>query len=299
MNLDKQKLMKMFLLLFGILVIVWGLSHLFKSNSKSLSDYAAENPELQKPQQEEQSSQSEDAVVEDTKENLQNSSEESGTFLPIGASLNRDSQLMHRISYTKAFYYEPLSDNLKRFITGVSFPEALENSENLDISYEELRYVHILHYNFEGNLAEGELICNEAIAQDLVEIFYELYRNEYQIEKVCLIDEYDGDDRLSMEDNNTFCFSYRSTTKDTTPSKHALGRAIDINPLYNPMITYHEDGSEVILPAAGAAYADRSKSFPYKIDENDLCYKLFTERGFVWGGNWNAGKAYHHFQKVE
>ena len=177
----------MFLLLFGILVIVWGLSHLFKSNSKSLSDYAAENPELQKPQQEEQSSQSEDAVVEDTKENLQNSSEESGTFLPIGASLNRDSQLMHRVSYTKAFYYEPLSDNLKRFITGVSFPEALENSEDLDISYEELRYVHILFYNFEGNLAEGELICNEAIAQDLVEIFYELYRNEYQIEKVCLI----------------------------------------------------------------------------------------------------------------
>ena len=25
-----------------------------------------------------------------------------------------------------------------------------------------------------------------------------------------------------------------------------------------------------------------------KIDENDLCYKLFTEHGFTWGGNWNS-----------
>ena len=127
--------------------------------------------------------------------------------------------------------------------------------------------MHIRHYNFEGNPAEGELICNKAIAQDLTEIFYELYCNEYQLEKVLLIDEYNGDDTASMEDNNTSCFNYRPVEGTSSLSKHALGLAIDINPFYNPYITYNKDGSERVSPASAAAYADRSASFPYKIDE--------------------------------
>lgn len=317
MNLDKQKLIKMFALLIGIVIVVWALTQIFKNGSKSLSEYAAENPELQNQESlvvsdelteeasednnattDTGSSENDKIYVESTQENLQNVDEGNGTLLPIGATLNGDSQINERISYTESFYYEPLSDNLRRYITGVSFPELSENSENSDISYEELRYVHILHYDFEGKLAEGELICNAAIAQDLVEIFHELYRNEYRIEKVKLIDEYDGDDNLSMADNNTSCFNYRNVPESTSLSKHALGRAIDVNPLYNPYITYNEDGSENVLPENATDYADRSKKFPYKIDENDLCYKLFTEHGFVWGGNWNSCKDYQHFQKM-
>lgn len=329
----------MFALLIGIVIVVWALTQLFKNSSKSLSDYAAENPGLQKQETTVTSDESTEGTavdndiatrdtvaddnatstddtaskdnaisgkpdgdeisVESSQENLQNVDDSAGTLLPIGATLNGDSQENNRISYTESFYYEPLSANLRRYITGVSFPELSENSENLDISYEELRYIHILHYDFDGNLAEGELICNTSIAQDLVEIFYELYRNEYRIEKVKLIDEYDGDDNLSMADNNTSCFNYRNVPGSTSLSKHALGRAIDINPLYNPYITYNNDGSENILPENAFDYADRSKKFPYKIDENDLCYKLFTEHGFVWGGNWNSCKDYQHFQKVD
>lgn len=317
MNLDKQKLIKMFALLIGIVIVVWALTQIFKNGSKSLSEYAAENPELQNQESLIASEESAEGVSEDndaatdidkskddeisvesSQENLQNVDDGTGTLLPIGATLNGDSQINERISYTESFYYEPLSDNLRRYITGVSFPELSENSENSDISYEELRYVHILHYDFDGKLAEGELICNAAIAQDLVEIFHELYRNEYRIEKVKLIDEYDGDDNLSMADNNTSCFNYRNVPGSTSLSKHALGRAVDVNPLYNPYITYNEDGSENILPENATDYADRSKKFPYKIDEDDLCYKLFTEHGFVWGGNWNSCKDYQHFQKV-
>lgn len=317
MNLDKQKLIKMFALLIGIVIVVWALTQIFKNGSKSLSEYAAENPELQNQESLIASEESAEGVSEDndaatdidkskddeisvesSQENLQNVDDGTGTLLPIGATLNGDSQINERISYTESFYYEPLSDNLRRYITGVSFPELSENSENSDISYEELRYVHILHYDFDGKLAEGELICNAAIAQDLVEIFHELYRNEYRIEKIKLIDEYDGDDNLSMADNNTSCFNYRNVPGSTSLSKHALGRAVDVNPLYNPYITYNEDGSENILPENATNYADRSKKFPYKIDEDDLCYKLFTEHGFVWGGNWNSCKDYQHFQKV-
>lgn len=219
----------------------------------------------------------------------------------VGASLNGSSQINARIELADGFYSEPLSDNLRRYMTGVSYPanEGENAVTNPAITFDELRYVHIYHYNFEGSVSEGELICNEYIAQDLLEIFYELYRNEYQIAKVLLIDEYNGDDEASMNDNNTSCFNYRVVSGSSSLSKHALGLAIDINPLYNPYITYNKDGTENVAPTAAYAYADRSAGFPYKIDENDLCYKLFTEHGFIWGGNWNSVKDYQHFQKTK
>ena len=103
----------------------------------------------------------------------------------------------------------------------------------------------------------------------------------------------------SCEANNTSCFNYRQVVGSSSLSKHALGLAIDINPLYNPYITYNGDGSANVYPENAADYVDRSKEFPYKIDENDLCYKLFTEHGFTWGGHWNNVKDYQHFQKAK
>ena len=133
-----------------------------------------------------------------------------------------------------------------------------------------------------------------------MEIFYQLYLNEYQIEKVRLIDEYAGDDTASMLDNNTSCFNYRVVDGTSNLSRHAIGCAIDINPFYNPYVVFNKDGSgeTYISPKGSEIYADRSQNFPYKIDENDLCYQLFKEHGFIWGGNWNSCKDYQHFQKA-
>ena len=191
------------------------------------------------------------------------------------------------------FYYEPLSQELKDAITGVSYPA---DAADLIVTYEDLVHLHILHYDFEGKPARGELICNRAIAQDLAEIFYELYQNAYPIEKVRLIDAYGGDDELSMEDNNTSCFNYRVVEGTSHLSNHAYGLAVDINPLYNPYITYDEDHNPHVSPAGGEAYADRSADFPYKIDREDLCYQLFTRHGFTWGGSWHSSQDYQHFQ---
>lgn len=215
-----------------------------------------------------------------------------------GALLNGNSQADKRSLYAEGFYYEPISDALGRYMTGVSFPSDEDvAASNLVITLDELRYVHILHYDFEGNPREGELICNARIARDLTEIFYQLYVNKYQLESVLLIDEFDADDIASMEANNTSCFCYRDVTDSAILSEHAYGLAVDINPLYNPYVSYEKNGTETVSPAAASDYADRSKNFAYKIDENDLCYKLFTQYGFIWGGNWNNVKDYQHFQK--
>lgn len=200
-----------------------------------------------------------------------------------------------RVTYENGFYYEPLTDLVKERITGISYPES-----GCTVPYEDLAYVGLLYFDFNGQEQTGELICNKAIAQDMVEIFYELYRNEYQIERVRLIDEYGGDDTASMADNNTSCFNYRVVDGTTNLSKHAYGLAIDINPYYNPYVVFNKngDGNTYISPPGSEVYADRSQDFAYKIDENDLCYRLFTEHGFTWGGNWNSTKDYQHFQKT-
>ena len=141
------------------------------------------------------------------------------------------------------------------------------------------------------------VMTTEALVSSL-KILSSLLGRHYGRQVILLIDEYDGDDLASMEDNNTSCFNYRPVEGTSSLSKHALGLAIDINPFYNPYITYNKDGSEKVSPANASAYADRTASFPYKIDENDLCYQLFKQHGFTWGGHWNSCKDYQHFQKV-
>lgn len=192
------------------------------------------------------------------------------------------------------FYYEPLSGEIKERITGISYPDT---TEPIAVSYEDLVYMHVLHYDFDHQIAEGELICNQTIAEDLLEIFQELFENEYPIEKICLVDEYGGDDEASMADNNTSCFNYRTISGTTNISNHSYGLAVDINPLYNPYVTYRPDGSAHIQPENGSAYVEREAEFSHKIDQKDLCYRLFTEHGFTWGGDWKNSKDYQHFEK--
>ncbi len=225
-----------------------------------------------------------------------------------------DTDMADTVHYKEGFSYQPLSDAVIRRITGISYPveeetapllsfeavNIVSDKESLAVSYDDLRYMNVLYHNFDGEVETGELICNKKIAQDLAEIFYELYINEYRIEKISLIDEYNGDDTASMEDNNTSCFNYRLVDGSSNLSRHALGLAIDINPFYNPYVVFNKDGSgqTYISPEGSEIYADRSRDFPYKIDENDLCYRLFTDHGFIWGGNWNSMKDYQHFQKI-
>lgn len=289
-NGNRAALLKGIGLLLLIIIGFSCFSRFFSGRGQTLSEYAAENPVSVPEESLAETPASNTDPVQDAAPNDSVQDNTSDTA-PVqdAAAISPD-----RVTYQPDFYYEPLSDELRDFITGVSYPA--EGAE--EISYEDLRYVHVLHFDFNGESVEGELICNKAISQDLVEIFYELYKAEYQIEKMTLIDYYDGDDTASMADNNTSCFNYRTVDGTDRLSKHALGLAIDINPFYNPYVRYPKDGGQLVTPEGSESYADRTQSFPYKIDSSDLCYRLFTEHGFNWGGNWNSCKDYQHFEKV-
>lgn len=161
---------------------------------------------------------------------------------------------------------------------------------------ESLRYLTCLHRDLEGHAYVGEMVLHESIAEKVLTILQRLYEAAYPIERMRLIDYYEADDERSMRDNNSSGFNFRLVSHTTRVSKHGLGVAVDINSLYNPYHKILEDGTEVIEPLTGAIYLDRGKDFPYKLEKGDLCYRLFTEQGFVWGGDWDNRKDYQHFE---
>lgn len=197
-----------------------------------------------------------------------------------------------RVDFSKSsnFFISEIPDEIFDKMQGKSY------KDDCTVPISDLRYVQILHVGFDGKTHEGELVVNKQIAEDVLDIFKELYNANYQIEKVRLIDEYDADDNAAMRDNNTSSFNFRFVPHTTKISKHGSGMAVDINTLYNPY-TPKVNGRISIEPANAAPYVDRSLNFPHKIDHNDLCYKLFKAHGFTWGGDWVNSKDYQHFEK--
>lgn len=191
------------------------------------------------------------------------------------------------------FYAQEIPEEVFARMNGVSYVE------NEDIALEDLRYLRLLYVGFDEKTHVGELVVHVSIADTILEIFKDLYENGYQIEKMCLIDDYDGDDHASILDNNTSAFNYRVVEGSKKLSRHAYGLAIDINPFYNPYVTY-PGGVEHISPEGSEPYADREADFPHKIGKDgDLCWQLFSEHGFTWGGDWKSLKDYQHFQISE
>ncbi len=192
------------------------------------------------------------------------------------------------------FVSSPVPDSVFTRMKGKSF------AEGCTVARLELRYLRLSYIGGDGRTRQGEMVCNRLIADDLVDIFRQLWLSGYRIERIRLIDDYEGDDQNSMKDNNTSCFNYRYISGTRTVSKHAQGMAVDINPLYNPYVCRRQ-GRLHVEPAEGLPYAadrDSLRDMPYNIiGHADLCYRLFRAHGFRWGGDWTHNKDYQHFEK--
>ena len=162
------------------------------------------------------------------------------------------------------FTSEEIPDEVFARMAGKSY------KEDCTVPREDLRYLRISCVGADGSAYIGEMVAAADLAEDLLDIFRQLYEAGYPIERMQLIDDYDASDQASMEANNTTCFNFRQIAGSTKLSNHSLGRAVDINPLYNPYVKKTANGI-IYDPPVGEAYADRDKDFPYKIDHDDLC----------------------------
>jgi hypothetical protein len=115
----------------------------------------------------------------------------------------------------------------------------------------------------------------------------------YPIAKIRTVNNYPGaDDELSMEDNNTSAFNCREIPGTGRWSLHASGRAIDLNPLLNPEIDHG-----AVQPKTATPYVDRGRTDPGILHAGDAAVRVFTDRGWTWGGGWQSPVDYQHFER--
>ncbi len=191
----------------------------------------------------------------------------------------------------QCFTASEIPDSVFARMKGKSF------KDNCTVPLSELRYLTIPHYDGKGNILMGELVCNKALAQDMIDIFTIAFQHQYPIELMVLVDNFNAEDRSSMAANNTSCFNFRVVAGSKNLSNHAKGRAIDVNPRYNPYVQRKPGKPVYVSPKNGTPYADRSKNFKYKTGPGDLLYNEFMKRGYTWGGAWKSMQDYQHFEK--
>lgn len=181
--------------------------------------------------------------------------------------------------------HAPLPERVRTAMTGVSW------REGCPVPLTDLSYLRVSHWDFHGHVRSGELVVHASVAAEVVEIFRELFAARFPIERMQLIEAFDGDDDRSMAANNTSAFNCRKIAGARVLSRHAFGMAIDLNPLVNPYVR----GTDV-RPPGGRAHLDRR---PAKglIARGDAVHRAFTSRGWTWGGTWRSVRDYQHFEK--
>lgn len=163
-----------------------------------------------------------------------------------------------------------------------------------------LKTVSFIHVDFSGNEQQGQLVVLDAVAPSVEKIMHKLYQARFPIHQAKPMQTYQGNDDLSMQENNTSAFNYRKIAAKKSVSLHAYGVAIDINPLQNPFVSFTSWGSATFKPLKGYQYLNRKQ---YRLGKEpsrgfaEQVVTLFAHHGFrTWGGDWNTPIDFQHFQ---
>jgi hypothetical protein len=155
----------------------------------------------------------------------------------------------------------------------------------------DLRLLKLRHRDFRGETRPGRMIVHETAAPRILRVFRRLYRVGFPIRRMRLVDAYGADDHRSMNADNTSAFNCREVSgRPGVWSRHAYGRAIDLNPVENPYVS----GAHV-SPAKGRPYVNRGRLRKGMIPPRGHVVRAFAAVGWKWGGNWSGTRDYQHF----
>ena len=158
------------------------------------------------------------------------------------------------------------------------------------VALDDLRYVTVTFWGFDGDHHRGELLVNANAADALVEVFRAVDTTRYPIEEMRVVDAAELDLPPTGDGNNTTAFVCRAARGSTTWSEHAYGLAVDVNPFLNPYVR-----GDLVLPELASAYTDRSRADAGVLHDGDPVVSAFGAIGWTWGGDWSSLKDYQHF----
>lgn len=158
--------------------------------------------------------------------------------------------------------------------------------------WDALAYVRADHVTFDGVIATGELVVAAAIARPTIELLRRLYALGFPIRRMTLVDDFGASDDASMAADNASAFNFRLVAGTQLLSQHALGRAIDINPVENPWRR-----PDRVVPDAGRAFLDRAHVRPGMFVRPGPVTRTLDELGWTWGGDWMHAFDDHHLAR--
>lgn len=165
-------------------------------------------------------------------------------------------------------------------------------SEECPVSLEELSYITVSHYGFDGQFHTGEMIVNASVAEDIVGVFHKLHDARFPIEQMRVASQADLDAPPTGDGNVTGSFVCRPSVSSKVWSQHAYGLAVDVNPFQNPYVK-----GDVLIPELASSYTNRGWVRPGMIFEGDVVFQAFAAAGWTWGGDWQTLKDRMHFSE--
>ena len=157
----------------------------------------------------------------------------------------------------------------------------------------DLRSVSVGYWGFDRRPHVGVLILHRDGVKRTRPVFATLFDRRFPLRGIRPVSEFGGSDDASMAVDNTSAFNCRLAVAAGPPSwsRHAYGRAIDVNPVENPYLFGNR-----VLPPAGAGFTDRRTARRGLIRRGDPIYQAFRDAGYRWGGDF-SNPDYQHFDR--
>ena len=168
-----------------------------------------------------------------------------------------------------------------------TFEEATRGTKAPEEIIQQLKLINVQYYSTDKKIHQGQVLTNVKIADKIGIIFRFMFYEKFPIAHAIPIVNYNWDDDVSMQANNTYSFCYRNANF----SKHALGMAIDINPYFNPL-RWKSGYENRLNKPAGAHYDPSVPGTFYNLHPVVLEFKRL---GFHWGHNFTIKNDDHHF----
>ncbi|MFC0108936.1 M15 family metallopeptidase [Kibdelosporangium aridum] len=201
-------------------------------------------------------------------------------------------ELVNRALPTKDILPPPADGEYTSTITPIP-PDVLARSTwqaGCPVSKDELRYLTMSFWGFDGRPHTGEMIVHKKVAQQITGVFAKLYEAKFPLEEMRVSTPAELSAPPTGDGNNTTAFVCRPARGQTNWSAHAYGLAVDINPFCNPY-----SKGELVLPELASAYVDRGRVRPGMIRAGDVAERAFAAIGWTWGGTWRTPKDLMHF----
>jgi D-alanyl-D-alanine carboxypeptidase-like protein len=161
------------------------------------------------------------------------------------------------------------------------------------VSPSALRAVSVRYWGFDGLAHTGVLVLHRDVVARTRPVFATMFERKFRVRSIRPVSAFGADDDASMAADNTSAFNCRRAVAAGPPSwsRHAYGRAIDVNPVENPYLF-----GDRVLPPAGKRFVRRTTARRGLIRRKDPIRQAFRRAGYRWGGDF-SNPDYQHFDR--